>query len=91
MTKSEFVQISTSFGIKPEMRGFSVVLAAYTGPSYSDWVAIYDHNNNNTGIVNGSNIIYKTSNAFKSALSKRLLQFKNDKLKKRLHLIQQDF
>ena len=89
MTKSEFVQISTSFGIKPEMRGFSVVLAAYTGPSYSDWVAIYD--NNNTAIVNGSNIIYKTSNAFKSALSKRLLQFKNDKLKKRLHLIQQDF
>lgn len=89
MTKSEFVQICTSFGIKPEMRGFSVVLAAYTGPSYSDWVAIYDHNN--IAIVNGSNIIYKTSNAFKSALSKRLLQFKNDKLKKRLHLIQQDF
>ena len=90
MTKSEFVQISTSFGIKPEMRGFSVVLAAYTGPSYSDWIAIYDHNNN-TAIVNGSDRTYKTSNAFKSALSKRLLQFKNDKLKKRLHLIQQDF
>ena len=46
MTKSEFVQISISFGIKPEMHGFSVVIAAYTGPSYSDWVAIYDHNNN---------------------------------------------
>lgn len=90
MTKSEFVQICTSFGLIPEILSFSAVLAAYTGPSYSDWVAIYDHNNN-TAIVNGSNIIYKTPNAFKSALSKRLLQFKNDKLKKRLHLIQQDF
>lgn len=90
MTESEFVQITTSFGIKPEIRSFSVVLAAYTGPSYSDWIAIYDHNNN-TAIVNGSDRTYKTSNAFKSALSKRLLQFKNDKLKKRLHLIQQDF
>lgn len=65
MTKSEFVQISTSFGIKPEMRGFSVVLAAYTGPSYSDWVAIYDHNNN-TAIVNGSNIIYEHCHSAKA-------------------------
>lgn len=51
MTKSEFEQITTSFGIQHEMRGFSVVLAAYTGPSYSDFVAIYNHNN--TAIVNG--------------------------------------
>ena len=65
MTKSEFVQISTSFGIKPEMRGFSVVLAAYTGPSYSDWVAIYDHNNN-TAIVNGYNIIYEHCHSAKA-------------------------
>lgn len=72
------------------MRGFSVVLAAYTGPSYSDWIAIYDHNNN-AAIVNGHKRTYKTPNAFKSALSKRLLQFKNDKLNKRLQLIQQDF
>ena len=43
MTKSEFEQITTSFGIQHEMRGFSVVLAAYTGASYSDFVAIYNH------------------------------------------------
>ena len=72
------------------MRGFSVVLAAYTGPSYSDWVAIYNHNNN-TAMVNGYKRTYKTPRAFKSALSKRLLKFKNDKLKKRLLQIQQDF
>lgn len=42
-------------------------------------------------MVNGSDRTYKTSNAFKSALSKRLLQFKNDKLKKRLFQIKQDF
>lgn len=90
MTKSEFIQISTSFGINPEMRGFSVVLAAYTGPSYSDWIAIYDHNNN-TAIVNGHKRTYKTPRAFKSAFSKRLLQFKTNKLKKKLLQIKQDF
>ena len=72
------------------MRDFAVVLAAYTGPYYSDWVAIYDHNNH-TAIVNGCKRTYKTPRAFKSALSKRLLKFKNDKLKKRLLQIQQDF
>ena len=90
MTKSEFVQITTSFGIIPEIRGLSVVLAAYTGPSYSDWIAIYDPNNN-AAIVNGHKRTYKTPRAFKSAFSKRLLQFKNDKLKKKLLQIKQDF
>ena len=90
MTKSEFVQITTSLSMIPEMRGFSVVLAAYTGPSYSDWVAIYNHNNN-TAMVNGYKRTYKTPRAFKSALSKRLLQFKTNKLKKKLLQIKQDF
>lgn len=90
MTESEFVQITTSFGLYTEMRGLSTVLAAYTGHSYSDWVAIYDHNNNRA-MVNGYKRLYKTSRAFKSACSKRLLKFKNDKLKKKLHQLKQDF
>lgn len=35
MTESEFVQITTSFGLYPEMRGWSIVLAAYTSKDYN--------------------------------------------------------
>lgn len=90
MTKEEYIQVSQSLGLTPEMRGFSVVLASYTGPCYSDWASIYDHNHN-TAIVNGCKRTFKTPRAFKSSLSKRLLQFKTDKLKKKLLQIKQDF
>lgn len=44
MTESEFVQITTSFGLYPEMRWWSLVLAAYTSQDYNaDWIAMYDN------------------------------------------------
>ena len=90
MTKVEFVQVSKSFGLTPEMRGFSVVLADYIGPAYSDWVAIYDHNKN-TAILNGYKRTYKTARAFKSALAKLLFKQKELILSKKLEKIKKDF
>lgn len=90
MTKSEFIQVSKSLGITPELRSFSVVLADYTGPAYSDWVAIYDHNNN-SAILNGYKRTYKTARAFKSALAKLLLKQKELILSKKLDNIKKDF
>lgn len=90
MTKIEFEQVTTSLGIIPEMRGFSVVLAAYTGPAYSDWVAIYNHNNN-SAILNGYKRTYKNAPAFKSALAKLLLKNKEHILSKKLDNIKKDF
>lgn len=90
MTRQEYIQTSKSLGLIPEMRGFSVVLASYTGPTYSDWVSIYDHNHN-TAMVNGCKRTFKTARAYKSALSKRLLKNKELILSKKLEKIQQDF
>lgn len=91
MTESEFVQISKSFGLYPEMRGWSTVLAAYTSEDYNaEWVAMYNPNNH-TVRVNGYLSEYVTPQAIKNVISKRLLQFKNDKLKKKLQQIKQDF
>lgn len=91
MTESEFVQITTSFGLYPEIRGWSIVLAAYISKDYnSDWVAMY---NNFTGTVRikGYNREYVTPQTIKNLISKRLLKFKTDKLKKKLHSLKQDF
>ena len=89
MTESEFVQITTSFGLYPEMRGWSVVLAAYTSQDYNaDWVAMYC---NNSVRVNGYKRNYVTPQALKNVISKRLLKFKNDKLKNKLLSLKQDF
>lgn len=90
MTKQEYIQVSQSLGLTPEMRGFSVVLASYTGPSYSDWASIYDHNHN-TAMVNGCKRTFKTARAYKSALSKLLLKNKELILSKKLEKLQQDF
>ena len=91
MTESEFVQITTSFGLYPEMRGWSIVLAAYTSKdSNADWVAMY---NNFTGTVRikGHLREYVTPQTFKNVISKRLLKFKTDKLKNKLLSLKQDF
>lgn len=89
MTESEFIQITTSFGLYPEMRGWSTVLAAYTSKDYNaDWVAMY---HNHTVRVNGYMRKYVTPQALKNVISKRLLQFKNDKLNKKLLQLKQDF
>ena len=75
----------------PEMRGWSVVLAAYTSKDNdADWVAMYS-NFNQSAKVNGYNRKYVSPQALKNVISKRLLQFKNDKLKKKLLQIKQDF
>jgi len=89
MTESEFVQITTSFGLYPEMRGWSTVLAAYTSQDYNaDWVAMYC---NFHVRVNGYKREYVTPQAIKNVISKRLLKFKNDKLKNKLLSLKQDF
>lgn len=91
MTASEFEQITTSFGLYPEIRGWSIVLAAYTSKDYNaDWVAMYNHFNN-TVRINGYKREYVTPQTIKNLISKRLLQFKNEKLKKKLLQINQDF
>lgn len=91
MTESEFVQITTSFGLYPEMREWSLVLAAYTSKDYNaDWVAMYN-SFTHTVRINGYLREYVTPQSIKNAISKRLLQFKNDKLKKKLYQIKQDF
>ena len=89
MTENEFVQITTSFGLYPEMREWSIVLAAYTSKDYdADWVAMY---HNQSARVNGYNRKYVTPQALKNVISKRLLQFKTDKLNKKLLQLKQDF
>lgn len=91
MTESEFVQITTSFGLYPEMRGWSIVLAAYTSKdTNADWVAMYS-SFNHTVRVNGYKRVYVTPQAFKNVISKRLLKFKTDKLKNKLLSLKQDF
>ncbi len=89
MTESEFVQITTSFGLYPEMRGWSTVLAAYTSKDYNaDWVAMYC---NFTVRINGYKRVYVTPQAIKNVISKRLLHLKTEKLKQKLLSLKQDF
>lgn len=89
MTESEFVQITTSFGLYPEMRGWSIVLAAYTSKDYNaDWIAMYC---NNTARVNGYQREYVTPQALKNIISKVLLKRKRQKLNDKLFQIKQDF
>lgn len=91
MTESEFVQITTSLGLYPEMRGWSTVLAAYTSKDNdAAWVAMYNHFNH-TVRIHGHLREYVTPQAIKNQISKLLLKFKNEKLKKKLLQINQDF
>lgn len=91
MTESEFVQITTSFGLYPEMRWWSLVLAAYTSQDYNtDWIAMYD-NVRGAARINGYNTVYVTTQSFKNIISKVLLKRKRQKLNDKLLQIKQDF
>lgn len=92
MTESEFVQITTYCGLYPEMRGWSLVLAAYTSQDYNntDWIAMYD-NVRAAARINGYNRVYVTPQSFKNKISKVLLKYKRKKLNYKLLQIKQDF